>query len=164
MISFCSWAEQLFLTDPELVCSLWKQSVTSHAERYDRYPRDFQGREMQTSVAVRDGVESETSAGAGRCRARAVTELKKPAIGYSIGGNAREGKKGIVRCGEALLVVRSRHQAHTIFSILQFAMPHSHQELQVWATRLRGPGHAPLFMAAESTVAKKGGRVSACSG
>jgi len=37
----------------------------------------------RASVAVRDGVESEASAGAGRCRARAALSSKKPTIGYS---------------------------------------------------------------------------------
>ena len=58
-----------------------------------------------------------------------------------------------MRCGEALLVVRSRHQARTVFSILQSDMPNSHQELQVWQLGCVGP---------RPCAALYGGRVECC--
>jgi hypothetical protein len=66
-----------------------------------------------------------------------------------------------VRCGEALLAARSRHQAHTVLSILQSAMPNAHQELQVWQLGTSAPGPcAALYGSRVECCEKRSTRVS----
>ena len=94
------------------------------------------------------GAGSEVWAGCGGCRARAVLGARgtgRSATLSSLGkGKAREGKKGSAFI--SWLVVRSRYPACAVLSILQFALPNSHQDLQVRQPGGRLAGHVPLFM------------------